>query len=255
MDSGFGGLTVAGAIIEQLPWESVLYFADSARGPYGSRSIETVRAYALECLDKVIAHQVKAIVIACNTASAAMLRDARERYDVPIIEVISPAVRQAAVATRNRRVGVICTEATKRSQAYGDAFAAAPDIAVSVEACPRFVEFVEQGDVDSTELRDVARAYLQPLKEAGVDTLILGCTHYPLLSAVIAEVMGPGVTLISSAAETARETAMRLQQLEIERQPRQMPSRHTFLTTGSRRRFQRIGQRFLEAKMTQVYSA
>src|SRR5215218_10984175 len=144
-DSGFGGLTVARSVIEQLPHESIVYVGDTARQPYGQKPIGEVREYALECLDHLVDRGVKALVIACNSASAAMLRDARERYDVPVVEVILPAARRAAAATRNQRVGVICTRATVTSGAYEDAFAAAPQLSVTSAACPSFVDFVERG--------------------------------------------------------------------------------------------------------------
>ena len=144
-DSGFGGLTVARSVIDQLPHESVVYVGDTARQPYGPKPIGEVREYALECLDHLVEQGVKALVIACNSASAAMLRDARERYDVPVVEVIFPATRRAVQATRNGRIGVICTRATAESMAYDDAFAAAPHLTLQTQVCPRFVEFVEAG--------------------------------------------------------------------------------------------------------------
>ena len=202
-DSGYGGLTVARAILDQLPFESVAYFGDTARAPYGPRPIAQTRQFALECLDRLVDHGVKVLVIACNTASAAVLHDARERYDVPVVEVIRPAVRRAAGATRNGRVGVISTLGTHQSGAYLDAFAAAPQLNVSSVPCPRFVEFVERGVTGGPELIAVAREYLAPLQERDIDTLVLGCTHYPLLTGVISYVMGDGVTLVSSAEETA----------------------------------------------------
>ena len=204
-DSGYGGLTVARAVLDQLPHESIVYFGDTARTPYGPRPIGQVREFALECLDHLVDRGVKALVIACNTASAAMLHDARERYDVPVIEVIRPAVRRAAAATRTPRVGVISTMGTHASRAYPDTFAAAPHIEVTSQPCPRFVEFVENGVTGGDELLAVAREYLAPLQEAEVDTLILGCTHYPLLTGVISYVMGDLVTLVSSAEETAKD--------------------------------------------------
>src|SRR5919106_1126510 len=177
-DSGFGGLTVARSVIDQLPHESVLYLGDTARQPYGPKPIGEVREYALECLDHLVAQGVKMLVIACNSASAAMLRDARERYDVPVVEVILPAARRAVAATRNGHVGGIFTRATAPSMAYDDAFAAAPQIDLRTQPCPRFVEFVEAGVTSGPELLDAAHSYLDPLVHAGVDTLILGCTHY-----------------------------------------------------------------------------
>ncbi len=160
------------------------------------------------------------LVIACNSASAAVLHDARERYEVPVVEVIRPAVRRAVAATRNDHVGVISTVATKTSRAYEDAFAAAPQIEVTTQACPRFVEFVEQGVTGGQELLDVAHEYLDPVARAGVDTLILGCTHYPLLTGVVSYVMGDGVTLVSSADETAKDVYRTLVAERLERPDR-----------------------------------
>src|SRR5690349_24699128 len=204
-DSGFGGLTVARSVIDQLPHESIVYLGDTARQPYGSKPIGEVREYALECLDHLVEEGVKALVIACNSARAAMLRDARERYDVPVVEVILPATRRAVAATRTGRIGVICTRATAESLAYDDAFAAAPHVQLTTRACPRFVDFVEAGVTGGDELIGVAHEYLDPLITEGVDTVILGCTHYPLLTGVISYVMGDGVTLVSSAEECAKD--------------------------------------------------
>jgi glutamate racemase len=242
-DSGFGGLTVARSVIDQLPHESILYVGDTARQPYGPKPIGEVREYALECLDHLVAQDVKALVIACNSASAAMLRDARERYDVPVVEVIYPATRRAVAATRNGRIGVICTRATADSMAYDDAFAAAPQVTLTTRACPKFVDFVERGVTGGEELIAAAHEYLDPLREAGVDTLILGCTHYPLLTGVISWVMGDGVTLVSSAEECAKDVYKLLLDHDLLR-PSGEPE-HRFLTTGSAEDFTAIGQRFL----------
>src|SRR5688572_26868790 len=197
-DSGVGGLTVARAVLDQLPHEPIQYVGDTARGPYGPRPIAEVRRYALDVMDHLVDEGVKLLVIACNTASAAVLRDARERYPVPVVEVIRPAVRRAVAATRNNKVGVICTQATKTSKAYEDAFAAAPHIELTVAACPRFVEFAERGRTSGPEVLEVAADYLAPLQAVGVDTVVLGCTHYPLLTGVLAHVLGDDVTLVSS---------------------------------------------------------
>ena len=204
-DSGVGGLTVARAIKDQLPGESILYIGDTAHSPYGPKKIADVRGFALDVLDDLVAQDVKLLVIACNTASAAMLRDARERYSVPVIEVIQPAVRRAVSTTRNQRVGVIGTLGTVNSRAYNDAFAAAPQISLFSQACPRFVEFVEAGVTTGSEVLAVAEEYLAPLRAAQVDTLVLGCTHYPFLRGAISYVMGEGVTLVSSDTETAND--------------------------------------------------
>ena len=242
-DSGFGGLTVARSVIDQLPHESVLYLGDTARQPYGPKPIGEVREYALECLDHLVAQGVKALVIACNSASAAMLRDARERYDVPVVEVILPATRRAVAATRSGRIGVICTRATAESLAYDDAFAAAPQVTLTTRACPRFVDFVESGVTGGDELLAAAHDYLDPLVAAGVDTLILGCTHYPLLTGVISYVMGDEVTLVSSAEECAKDVYKLMVSRDLAR-PDGEPS-YRFLTTGAPDEFEHIGRRFL----------
>ncbi len=242
-DSGFGGLTVARSVIDQLPHESLLYVGDTARQPYGPKPIGEVREYALECLDHLVEQGVKALVIACNSASAAMLRDARERYDVPVVEVIYPATRRAVAATKNGRIGVICTRSTADSLAYDDAFAAAPHLTLTTRACPRFVDFVEQGVTGGDELLAVAHEYLDPLSELGVDTLILGCTHYPLLTGVISYVMGGGVTLVSSAEECAKDVYRMLADTGLMRESG-VPS-YSFVTTGSPAEFETIGRRFL----------
>jgi glutamate racemase len=244
-DSGYGGLTVARAVFDQLPHESVVYFGDTARTPYGPRPIAQTREFALECLDRVVDRGVKALVIACNTASAAVLHDARERYAVPVIEVIRPAVRRAARATRNNRVGVISTQGTHTSRAYPDAFAAAPHVELLSVPCPRFVEFVEDGVTGGDELLDVARDYLAPLQLADVDTLVLGCTHYPLLTGVIGYVMGEGVTLVSSAEETAKDLFRLLADSGALRSSADGRPLHEFITTGDPLVFSRLARRFL----------
>jgi len=231
-DSGVGGLTVARAILDQLPNESTLYIGDTARGPYGPRPLAEVREFALETMDFLVSQGVKAIVIACNTASAAMLRDARERYSIPVIEVIQPAVRRAVAATRSGNVGVIGTRATVDSKAYVDAFAAAPQLNITSIACPLFVEFVERGETSGTEITKIAREYLAPVMEAKVDTLVLGCTHYPLLTGVISYVMGEGVTLVSSAEETAKDLYRTLVENGLLRAQSATPATHKFLATG-----------------------
>ena len=246
-DSGFGGLTVARSVIDQLPHESVLYVGDTARQPYGPKPIAEVREYALECLDHLVHQGVKALVIACNSASAAMLRDARERYDVPVVEVIYPATRRAVSATRNGRIGVICTSATAESMAYDDAFAAAPHLAIATRTCPRFVDFVEAGVTSGDALLAAAHEYLDPLTAAGVDTLILGCTHYPLLTGVISYVMGDGVTLVSSAEECAKDVYRMLADTGLMRGEGEPEYR--FVTTGAPDEFETLGRRFLGPEM------
>jgi glutamate racemase len=246
-DSGFGGLTVARSVIDQLPHESIVYVGDTARQPYGPKPIGEVREYALECLDHLVHQGVKALVIACNSASAAMLRDARERYDVPVVEVIYPATRRAVAASHSGRIGVICTRATAESMAYDDAFAAAPQIELFTQPCPRFVDFVEDGVTGGDELMAVAHEYLAPLIAQRVDTLILGCTHYPLLTGAISYVMGDGVTLVSSAEECAKDVYKMLTATGLMREGGE-PA-YTFLTTGRPEEFEHIGRRFLGPEM------
>lgn len=248
-DSGFGGLTVARAVIDQLPHEDVVYLGDTARAPYGDQPIADVREFALECLDHLVDQGVKMLVIACNSASAAMLRDARERYAVPVVEVIMPAVRRSVAATRTGRVGVICTTATATSQAYDDAFTAAPHVTLLTEACPRFVGFVEAGITGGSELLACAEDYLAPLRTAGIDTLILGCTHYPLLTGVISYVLGDGVTLVSSAEECAKDVYATLTRRGLTRggPASDLPrtASHRFWTTGHPEEFAGIGRRLM----------
>ena len=243
-DSGVGGLTVARAILEQLPAEQLRYVGDTAHNPYGPLPIATARSYALAAFDELVESGVKALVIACNTASAACLRDARERYDVPVIEVVLPAARRAVVATHTGRVGVIGTEGTVRSRAYEDAFAAAPGITLTSVACPRFVDFVERGITTGRQVLGLAQGYLQPLLDAEVDTLVLGCTHYPLLQGVLQIVMGQEVTLVSSAEETAKDLVRVLTERDL-LTTRDTPPRHEFLATGSAEPFTRLAQRFM----------
>lgn len=245
LDSGVGGLTVARAVLDQLPHEALLYVGDTANGPYGPKPIAAVRSHALGLMDELVESGVKLLVIACNSASAACLRDARERYDVPVVEVILPAVRRAMAVTRNRKVGVIGTIATVTSGAYDDAFAAAPGVEVVSAACPRFAEFVERGVTSGRQLLGLAESYLAPLNTAGVDTLVLGCTHYPLLTGLLSVVMGEDVTLVSSAEETAKEVYRVLVGRGLLRPDDSAPPRHVFRTTGASAAFPRLARRFL----------
>ncbi len=251
-DSGVGGLTVARAILDQLPNESTISIGDTARGPYGPRPLAEVREFALETLDFLVEQGVKALVIACNTASAAMLRDARERYKVPVIEVIQPAVRRAVAASRSGPIGVIGTRATVDSKAYLDAFAAAPQLHVTSIACPLFVEYVERGETSGAEITKIARDYLAPVMDARVDTLVLGCTHYPLLTGVISYVMGESVTLVSSAEETAKDLYRTLVENNLLRDARGGSPTHKFLATGDAKAFESLARRFLGPEVTRV---
>ncbi|MGJ9402519.1 glutamate racemase [Arthrobacter sp. KK5.5] len=247
-DSGVGGLTVSRAVIDQLPNESTLYVGDTANSPYGPLPIAEVRANALGVMDELVDAGVKLLVIACNSASSAVLRDARERYTarygIPVVEVIQPAVRRAVAATRSGRIGVIGTSATVGSRAYEDAFAAAPHLHITAAACPRFVEFVERGVTTGDELLRTAEEYLAPLKAANVDTLVLGCTHYPLLTGVLSYVMGDSVTLVSSAEETAKDVYAALMRHGLSRPDGPRPT-HEFISTGDAGSFEVLARRFL----------
>lgn len=244
-DSGVGGLTVARAILDQLPTERLRYVGDTANGPYGPLPIAQVRRHALEVADALVADGVKMLVLACNTASAACLRDARERYRVPVVEVVLPAVRRAVAATRNGKVGVIGTRATVTSGAYEDAFAAAAHVQVTSVACPRFVDFVERGITSGRQVLGLAQGYLEPLQRAGVDTLVLGCTHYPLLSGVIQLAIGPEVTLVSSAEETAKDVLRVLTEQDLLAETDEPAFGHVFQATGDIEPFNRLARRFL----------
>lgn len=208
-DSGVGGLTVARAILDQLPGERLLYIGDTANSPYGPKPLEQVRSMALNVMDELVDSGVKMLVIACNTATAAALDEARERYTkgmgIPVIEVISPAARTAAALTRSGRVGVIATAGTVNSGAYARALQGIPGLNLTQQACPRFVELAEAGITTGPQVLDVAKEYLEPLQAAAVDTLVLGCTHYPLLAGPISYVMGRNVALVSSSEETAKD--------------------------------------------------
>ncbi|MEY3858982.1 MAG: hypothetical protein RL568_412 [Actinomycetota bacterium] len=255
-DSGVGGLTVARAIIDQLPNESIIYVGDTANTPYGPKPLSQVRELALAVMDKLVDEGVKVLVIACNSASAAVLRDARERYtkgkSIPVVEVIQPAVRRAVAATRTGNIGVIGTRATIDSKAYLDAFAAAPQLEITSIACPLFVEFVERGETSGEEITKIARQYLAPVMDAKVDTLVLGCTHYPLLTGVISYVMGEGVTLVSSAEETAKDLYRTLVENGLLRNQSSTPATHRFLATGDAKAFESLARRFLGPEVTHV---
>ena len=254
-DSGVGGLTVARAILDQLPHEELRYVGDTAHVPYGPRPIAEVRKFALEVMDHIVSTGVKMLVIACNSASAACMRDARERYDVPVVEVIVPAVRRAVAATRTGRVGVIGPAATNARRAYDDAFAAAPQVQVNGVACPRFVDFVERGTTSGRQILGLTQTYLDPLQAADVDVVVLGCTHYPLLAGVISLVMGDQVTLVNSAEETAKDVFRVLTERDALRSADLPAPRHRFLATGDPAPFARLGRRFLGPEIAMVEPA
>ena len=255
MDSGVGGLTVARSVIDQLPAERLVYVGDTGHGPYGPLPVAQVRRHALAVGDALVERGVKMLVIACNSASSACLVDYRERYPVPVVEVIRPAVRRAVAATRNGRIGVLGTEVTIRSGAYTDTFAAARDVQVVPVACPRFVDFVERGMTSGRQVLGLAQSYLEPLQRAEVDTVVLGCTHYPLLAGVLQLALGPDVILVSSAEETAKDVLRVLSERELLRDPELGdPGAHEFLATGDPEPFRRLGRRFLGPEIGTVAS-
>ncbi|MBU9725395.1 glutamate racemase [Diplocloster modestus] len=205
-DSGVGGLTVVREIMRQIPQERIVYFGDTARVPYGNKSKDNIIRYSRQIIRFLRTQKVKAIVVACNTASACALEEIRPELDLPIIGVIKPGAKVAANTTRNGRIGVIGTESTVKSQMYTDFIHDLnPDIQVIGKACPLFVPLVEEGWLKDPVTEEVAGRYLEDMKHADVDTLILGCTHYPLLRSTVGKVMGGRVTLVNPAYETALE--------------------------------------------------
>lgn len=245
-DSGVGGLTVARAVIDLLPHEDLIYFGDIARCPYGPRPSEEVRRFSLEIMDHLVEQGVKMLVIACNSAaSSGAPEDAAERYDIPVVSVVDPGVKAAIAATRNRMVGLIGTERTVASGSYADAVERSrQNITLVSQPCPRFVEFVERGETTSEEVFRLAEEYLAPLKEAGVDTLILGCTHYPLLSGVIQYVMGDDVVLVSSAEATANDVFATLKDRNL-LNGSDGPGEHRFIASSDEGMFSELGELML----------
>jgi glutamate racemase len=244
-DSGIGGLTVAKEVIRQLPHESVIYFGDTARVPYGPKSPDTVRRYSREIAAFLRDEGVKSIVIACNTATAHALSALREELDMPVLGVVEPGARAAVAATRGGHIGVIGTVGTIKSGAYERAIRALdPNVIITARACPLFVPLVEEGWTDHDATRLIAREYLEPLLAANVDTLVLGCTHYPLLKPLLRDVLGPDVRLIDSAEETAAETARTLDAAHLSASASADP-RYRFIASDDPLQFLQLGQRFL----------
>ena len=249
-DSGFGGLTVARALIDLLPGDDFVYIGDTGRYPYGSKPLDEVRGYATELARSLVHHHgAKAIVVACNTATAAGLDDLRAELDVPVIDVIQPGARALVATTTTGRVGVIGTVGTVRSGAYVRAVAeTGVPVSLTSAACPGFVEFVERGQTTGDEVTVLAERLLAPIVRADVDTLLLGCTHYPFLARTIGDVMGPAVTLVSSADETAFAVRQRLGEAGLltdhDDLPRRAGSRR-FLSSGDVHVFRDLGSRLL----------
>ncbi|MBI5656567.1 MAG: glutamate racemase [Geobacter sp.] len=252
-DSGVGGLTVLKEIVRALPQEDTVYLGDTARVPYGTKSPETVVRYSHQIAEFLVSRDIKLLVVACNTASAVALDSLKESFSIPIVGVIEPGARRAVAVTRSGKVAVIGTEGTVKSSAYTKAIKRlAPEVQVVSRACPLFVPLAEEGWVDNEVARLTARTYLQGLTDEGIDTLVLGCTHYPLLKPVIAEVMGPSVTLVDSAEETARTIAEILSESSLLR-PAAEQGNHHYFVTDIPAGFIRVGNRFLGGRLGDVY--
>jgi glutamate racemase len=257
-DSGVGGLTVLGEIRDRLPYENTVYFGDTARVPYGVRDPAEVREFAFEIITYLTDLDVKLVVVACNTASAVALEAAQAEFDVPVVGVIAPGARAAAVDTINRRVGVLATRVTVESGAYRRAVRNLDaGIEVHEQACPEFVPLIEKGVVDGPELEKVARGYLDPLMSRRVDAVILGCTHYPLISATINRILGPEVRLISSAGQTALEVSRILSRRGYLRRPRDADDlgASTYVCSADPAEFAALGGRFLGEEIEAVAPA
>lgn len=246
-DSGFGGLTVARALIDLLPAEHLVYVGDTGRYPYGSKPLEQVRDHAEQISRWLLEHHdVKLLIVACNTAAAAALDELRSELPVPVVGVVEPGVRSLIEATRSGRAGVIGTVATIGSGAYQRTIARiAPDVTLTCAACPGFVEFVERGETRSEQVHVLAERLLDPVQAAGVDALLLGCTHYPFLARTIGDVMGRDVVLVSSADETAFEVLAMLDGSALARDPASGPGRHRWFSSGDVEVFRTLGRRLL----------
>jgi glutamate racemase len=246
-DSGFGGLTVARALMDLLPHEDLVYLGDTGRYPYGPRPLDEVRGFAEQITDLLVTeHDVKLVIVACNTAAATGLDRLQARVDVPVIGVIEPGVRSLARATRSGRVGVIGTVGTIGSGAYQGAVAElAPGLELTCAACPGFVEFVERGETVGEQVTVLAERLLAPVSDAKVDALLLGCTHYPFLARTISDVMGQDVVLVSSADETAFEVRALLQGTDLSHSPRSASPGHRWLSSGDVGWFRQLGRQLL----------
>jgi glutamate racemase len=250
-DSGIGGLTVMRALMQRMPQESILYFGDTARVPYGVKSVETIAHYATQITEFLLARQVKLLIVACNTMAAVAAQAIRDLSPVPVLDVIEAGARVAARTTRSKQVGVIGTLATVASGAYQRAIHAhEASVTVRSQACPLFVPLVEEGWLEHPVTRLTAQEYLAPLLAERIDTLVLGCTHYPLLKPLLGEVVGPAVTLVDSAETVAGETEALLAARDLAHHGE---ARHEFFVTDVPQRFQRIGELFLGRALEPVH--
>jgi glutamate racemase len=251
-DSGVGGLTVFKEVIGLLPGENIIYLGDTARVPYGTRSPQTIIKYSQEITQFLLRQGIKLLVVACNTSSAVSLSSLQEKNEIPVVGVIEPGARWAAGVTQNKRVGVIGTEGTVQSRAYEQAIQGIDqEITVIARACPLFVPLAEEGWVDHQVTRLAAQSYLRPLCEEAIDTLVLGCTHYPLLEGIIKETTGDGVFLVNSAKETAKEVQRVLQEEGLATSKKKKGS-YAFHVTDNAERFIHVGERFLGRKLGSV---
>ena len=253
-DSGFGGLTVARAVMDLLPNEDLIYLGDTGRYPYGSKPLEVVQQYSLEIAEHLVAeYDVKFLIVACNTATAAALDVLASTYDIPVIGVIEPGVRAVVERTDSRRIGVIGTVGTVSSGAYEQALAALQtEVSMTTCACPGLVEFVERGETTGPQVEILAERLLQPIVDADVDALLLGCTHYPYLARAIRKVVGPDVVLVSSADETAFAAAAQLAELGLLAPERS--GNATFISSGDVAAFTRLGSRLLGPELADAHS-
>ena len=250
-DSGIGGLTVVRALMERLPFEDIIYFGDTARVPYGVKSVDTIRSFTTQIADDLLERDVKLLIIACNTMAAVAGDAVRERSPVPVLDVIDAGAR-AAVEISRKGIGVIGTPTTINSNAYArNIHALNPDLHVYSQACPLFVPLVEEGWLDHEVTRLTAKEYLKPVFVESIDALVLGCTHYPLLKSLLQDVAGPGIKLVDSAITIAEQTARVLSEMDMHNPQRQQPS-YRYVVTDVPLRFQTVGGRFLGRELTQL---
>ncbi|MFB4210738.1 glutamate racemase [Shouchella sp. JSM 1781072] len=254
IDSGYGGLTVATEMMRQLPKESIYYVGDSKRCPYGPRTVEEVRRFTWEMINHLLEYEVKMLVIACNTATAVVLHEAREKLSIPVVGVIQPGAISAMKVTNNQHIAVIGTSGTIKSNAYPYALEAiSENVKVESLACPLFVPLVEQGIVAGEEAEGIVEESLAPIKNGQFDTLILGCTHYPLLKPVIEAYLPSHVNVISSGEETAREVSSVLFHQSLNRKAAEAPT-HQFFTTGAAKPFEEFARKRLHLFPAKVES-
>jgi glutamate racemase len=252
-DSGVGGLTVVHEIFQRLPKESIIYFGDTARVPYGTKSAESVRKFAIQDILFLMKQNVKLIIAACHTVSSVVLDDLNKEHHLPILGVVESGVKAALASTKNRRIGIIGTRGTVMSGTYERKIREKdPDITVISQPCPLFVPLAEEGWLNDDVTQQIASIYLAPVKKQEIDTLILGCTHYPILKDVIRKVIGEKVLIIDSAEETAKLAAQRLQRLNMETEHPQDPEYH-FYVSDIPHQFQDVGERFLGKRLSNIH--